>query len=291
MATEDATEPLSTAPLPAGAAATRRGGRNLPLAILSGVGLAAVFLGALFLNDWLLLTYVAVIVVVGQLEVDHAFRVRGLRPVTPVAVVAGLIAFYGAYAFGATAQSVAIIGLLFGALAWTLAAADRRDVVANLGATCLSMIWVPFCASFMGLLLARPDGRAWVLSVIALTVSTDIGAYGFGSQLGRHKLAPSVSPAKTWEGLVGALVLVLVLAALVTARVVPGLEVWQALLLGLVVVGAATLGDLAESLFKRDLGVKDLGHLLPGHGGIMDRVDAMIFTLPAAHLLLLALGL
>ena len=291
MATEDATEPLSTAPLPAGAAATRRGGRNLPLAILSGFGLAAVFLGTLYLNDWLLLTYVAAIVVVGQLEVDHAFRLRGLRPVTPVAVAAGLIAFYGAYAFGATAQSVAIVGLLFGAVAWTLAAADRRDVVANLGATCLSALWVPFCASFLGLLLARPDGRAWVLAVIALTVSTDIGAYGFGSQLGRHKLAPSVSPAKTWEGLVGALVLVLVLAALVTARVVPGLEVWQALLLGLVVVGAATLGDLAESLFKRDLGVKDLGHLLPGHGGIMDRVDAMIFTLPAAHLLLLALGL
>jgi phosphatidate cytidylyltransferase len=290
MATEDATEPLSTTPLPD--ASVRRGaGRNLPLAILSGLGLAALFVGSLLLNDWVFLTYVAAIVVVGLLEVDHAFRQRGLRPVTAVAVVAGLTAFYGGYAFGTGALSVALVVLLFGSLAWTLADAGRRDVVANLSATSLMTLWVPFCASFIGLLLARPDGRALVLTVIFLTAATDTGAYAVGSRLGSHRLAPGVSPAKTWEGLAGALVLVLLLAGLVVPLVVPALSVVPALLLGVVVVAAATLGDLAESLFKRDLGIKDLGHLLPGHGGIMDRVDAMLLTLPAAHLLLRAFGM
>ncbi len=290
MATEDATEPLSTAPLPA-PPGPGRAGRNLPLAILSGVILTALFIGTLFLNDWVFLTYVAAIVVVGLLEVDHAYRVRGVRPVTAVAVVAGLVAFYGAYAFGAVAHTLAAVVLVFGSLAWTTLDGDRRGVVENLGATFLATLWVPFGASFIGLLLARPDGAAYVLAVIGLTAATDIGAYAVGSQLGSHKMAPGVSPGKTWEGLAGALVTVLLLAGLVTSRTVPDLDVAGSLLLGVVVLAAATLGDLAESLFKRDLGIKDLGHLLPGHGGIMDRVDAMLFTLPAAHLLLLALGI
>jgi phosphatidate cytidylyltransferase len=290
MATEDATEPLSTAPLPDGS--TKRGaGRNLPLAIASGLGLAVLFVGTLLLNDWAFLTYVAAIVVVGLLEVDHAFRQRGLHPVTAVAVVAGLAAFYGGYVFGTAALSVALVALLFGSLAWTLADARRKDVVANLSATSLMTLWVPFCASFIGLLLARPDGQALVLTVIFLTAASDTGAYAVGSRFGSHRLAPAVSPAKTWEGLAGALVLVLLLAGLVVPLFVPALSVVPALLLGVVVVCAATMGDLAESLFKRDLGIKDLGHLLPGHGGIMDRVDAMLLTLPAAHLLLRALGI
>jgi len=290
MATEDATEPLSTAPLPA-PAGPGRAGRNLPLAILSGLVLAGLFVGTLVLSHWAFLTYIALIVVVGLLEVDHAFRLRGVRPVTPVGIVAGLVALYGAYAVGTVAHSVAIVVLVCGTVAFALLDRDRRGLIANLGATFTATLWVAFGASFIGLLLARPDGPAWVSAVILLTVASDVGAYAVGSQIGSHKLAPAVSPGKTWEGLAGALVAVLLLAGLVATRLVPGLGLFQALLLGVVVLAAATLGDLAESLFKRDLGIKDLGHLLPGHGGIMDRVDAMIFALPAAHLLLLALGL
>ena len=109
--------------------------------------------------------------------------------------------------------------------------------------------------------------------------------------MGRHKLAPSVSPGKTWEGLVGGWLTVLLLAATVTTRTVPGVDLIPALVIGTGITIAATIGDLAESLVKRDLGLKDLGTVLPGHGGVMDRVDAILFCLPTAHLLLLAFGL
>ena len=300
-------EPLPTAPLPApdvpagGPGRVPRGGRDLPIAIASGVALAVGFLATLAWSDYAFLTFVAVVVTIGLLEVLDALRRRGLAPVTPVAVVAGLVMLYGAYAIGPAAQALGLLILIGGSVAGALAAQARRPgapvdgvagpgVAARIGATCLATLWVPFMASFLGLLLTREDGRWLVAAVIALTVSADIGAYGFGRPFGRHRLAPRVSPGKTWEGTAGALCTVLLLAALVTARVVDGLGLPGALLLGVGIVVAGTLGDLAESLVKRDLDVKDLGTIVPGHGGIMDRVDAMVFTLPVSHLLLLALG-
>lgn len=286
----DAHEPLDTAPVPEGGGP--RGGRNLPVAIASGLLLAGVFIGTLAWNDWVFLTFVAVIITVGMLEVGLEFREqRLLRPVTTLAVVAGLAMFYGAYAFGERAQVVGLAVAVLGGLAWPLTGRDRTDVVGTVGATFLLTLWVPFCASFIGLLLARDDGRWLVAAVIALTVTGDIGAYAFGRPFGTHKLAPTVSPGKTWEGLAGAIVTVLVVASLVTAPLVRSLDLVDALVLGAVIAVAGTLGDLSESLIKRDLGVKDLGRIVPGHGGIMDRVDAMVFALPAAHLVLLALGI
>jgi phosphatidate cytidylyltransferase len=148
---------------------------------------------------------------------------------------------------------------------------------------------VPFLASFVGLLLARPEGRWLVIATVALTVTSDTAAYAVGSRYGRHQLAPSVSPAKSWEGFAGGLLAVLVVAVVIVPRL-PGLDLPAALLLGVGVFLAATLGDLTESMVKRDLGIKDLGVSLPGHGGVMERADAVIFALPAAHLLLTAVG-
>lgn len=281
-------EPLDTAPVPSGGP---RGGRNLPAAIASGLLLAGVFIGTLFWNEWALLTFVAVLVTVGVLEVGLEFREQGLRPITPIAVAAWLAMLYGTYAFGTSAQVVTLAVAVLATLAWPLSERGRTNVVGTLGSTFLLTLWAPFCASFISLLLARDDGRWLVAAVVALTVSGDIGAYAFGRPFGRHKLAPTVSPGKTWEGLAGALLTVLVLAAAVTAPLVESLDLTDALVLGGVTAVAGTLGDLSESLIKRDLGVKDLGRIVPGHGGIMDRVDAMVFTLPAAHLVLLALGL
>jgi phosphatidate cytidylyltransferase len=285
--------PEDPRPADGGASPARaaRSGRNLPLAIASGVILAGLFLLTLLLNDYAFLTFVAIIVVAGLLEVAIAFRERGLRPATPVAAVAGLVMFYGAYLLGPAGQVLGLVLLVFGALTWTLSDRRRRDVTASLAATVLMTLWVPFCASFIGLLLVRQDGAWYVMAVVALTVTADIGAYAWGSHFGRHRLAPSVSPGKTWEGLVGAMGTVLLFAAFVTAPLVPTLNVVQALLLGAGFVLAGTLGDLSESLIKRDLGLKDLGRVLPGHGGIMDRVDGLLFTLPTAHLMLLLFGL
>jgi phosphatidate cytidylyltransferase len=262
------------------------------VAIAVGVAMAGLFLGTVWWDAYAFLTLVAVVVVLGLLELDVAFRARGLQPATPVAILAGLIMLYGAYVAGPTGQALGLAILLPATLGWLLRGADAASGrrVAELGATVLACLWVPFLASHVALLLARaPDGRWYVLATVALAVTNDIGAFGFGFFLGRHRMAPSISPAKTWEGFAGGLGAVLALAAGVTAAL-PGFDLFTALALGLVVSLAATLGDLAESLVKRDLGVKDLGRILPGHGGIMDRVDAMIFAVPAAHLLLLALG-
>jgi phosphatidate cytidylyltransferase len=278
MAGEGGQEPLDTAPLPD---SRRRGGRNLPVAIASGVLLAGLFLGSLAWDEYAVLTFVAIIVVIGLLEVDGALRDEGLRPATPVALATGLLAFYGSYVLGAEAQSLSLALLVLGTLAWTLTDRHRERALASVGASFLMTLWVPFCASFFGLLLAREDGRWLVLAVILLTAASDIGQYAAGRTFGRHKLAPTVSPAKTWEGLAGGIVTVMVLAGTVVPLMVDDLGVPAAL----------TLGDLSESLIKRDLGIKDLGRIVPGHGGIMDRVDAMIFALPTAHLILLALGL
>ena len=298
MTTPTSDEP--TAPEPDESRPGPAPGRSLPLAIASGIALAAVFLATLWLSPWLFLAFVSVLVVIALLELDVVLRGNGLRPATPVAAAAGLVAFFGAYARGPAAQALALVLLTVGTIAWVLllpSPGERDDsdapagrVANDIAVTCLVALWVPFLASFLGLLLARPDGRWYVLAAIALTVSNDIGAFAVGSRLGRHKLAPSVSPAKSWEGLAGGLVTVLVLTVAITAHL-PGFDLALAVAFGLAAALAGTLGDLAESLVKRDLGVKDLGRILPGHGGMMDRVDAIIFALPATHLTLVLFGI
>jgi phosphatidate cytidylyltransferase len=280
-------------------------GRNLPVAIASGVVMAVVFLVTIFWSPWAFLVFVFVLVVIGLLELDSAFRAHGLRPATPVALGAGVVMFFGAYAGGESAQSLGLVLLVLGTLAWALLdpggpggqehhvparSLGTGRITGNLSATCFMTLWVPFLASFIGLLLARENGAWYVMAPVALAVSNDIGAFAFGSRFGRHKLSPSVSPGKSWEGSAGGVLTVLVLAALITSRV-PGFDMTTALALGLGVAIAATIGDLAESLVKRDLGVKDLGNIIPGHGGIMDRVDAIVFALPVAHLVLTAFGI
>lgn len=270
----------------------RSAGRNLPVAIAVGVALAALFLGTLAVGPYLFLTFVAAILVVAQMELDSAFRAHGSRPATPVAIGAGLVMLYGAYANGEPALVTGIVVLALGGMVWTLLDSQRRSVAASLGATYLIGMWVPFLASFIGLLLRAgggdQSGELLVMAVVALTVANDVGAYAFGNRLGRHKMAPRVSPGKTWEGLAGGLVTVLALAGLATSRVIPALGVWGAMALGVGIVVASTFGDLCESLVKRDLGVKDLGWVLPGHGGVMDRIDAMLFALPVAYVILVA---
>lgn len=270
--------------------ARERAGRNLPLAVASGVGLAAAFLVSLFWHPLVLLALIFALVVVALLELDVAFATRGPRPATPVVIGVAAVALFGTYLAGPAMQALALALLLLGAAVWAFLAASGQRVVEGIGATLLIGVWVPFLASFAALLLARSNGVWYVLAAIALAVVTDISAYGFGSAFGRRKLAPRISPGKTWEGLAGGALASLAVAALVIVWL-PGLDLPSALLLAVAVSLAATLGDLTESLVKRDLGVKDLGRILPGHGGIMDRVDSIIFALPAAHFTLVAVGL
>lgn len=269
----------------------RSAGRDLRAAVAVGLLLAGLFLGTLLAAPLAFLTFVALLVIIALVELDHAFRRAGLRPATPVAVAAGMVVLYGAYLAGAQGQSIGLAAAVLGAFAWVLLDPARTRPAVSVGATLLMVLWVPLLASYIGLLLARPDGRWVVMMAVALTVTNDIGAYAVGNRFGRHRLAPEISPGKTWEGLAGGLASVLLVAVGVSVRTVPGVTLTVALVVGAGVTLAATLGDLAESLVKRDLGVKDLGRVLPGHGGVMDRVDALLFALPVTHLLLRAFGL
>jgi phosphatidate cytidylyltransferase len=140
-------------------------------------------------------------------------------------------------------------------------------------------------ASFVALMLAAPDGSRRVLAWIVVTVCSDIGGYLVGSLLGRHPMAAAISPHKTWEGFAGSALACVVAGFLLLTLLLHG-SWWQGVLLGLAAVAAATLGDLAESMIKRDLQIKDMGTVLPGHGGILDRADSLLLTAPVVWLLL-----
>jgi phosphatidate cytidylyltransferase len=149
--------------------------------------------------------------------------------------------------------------------------------------------YVPFLAGFAAMLASAPDGQLRILATLIVVVLSDTGGYVVGRRLGRTKLAPSVSPGKTWEGLGGSLVAAALGSALVLWLMF-GVTPWWGLLFGLAVAVAAIVGDLGESLIKRDLGVKDMSGLLPGHGGVMDRLDSVLFAAPVGFLMLSALA-
>lgn len=265
-----------------------RGGRNLTLAVGSAVLFAVLFLGAVVVGGWALIAFIALLLVVATLEVDAALRANDIRPPT-VAVLAGGIGMLAAtYAYGPPGQLAALAVMVLAVIVWPLADPRDRSPLASMGGGLLIGAWVPLLASFLALLLRRPDGQWYVVLTVALTAASDIFAYAVGYRIGRHKLAPAVSPGKTWEGALGGAAGAMIVAALLGPLMIDRLDVWLAIALGALIAVVAVVGDLAESAIKRSLGVKDLGRLLPGHGGMMDRVDAMLFTLPAAHLVLLA---
>lgn len=161
-----------------------------------------------------------------------------------------------------------------------------RDVAAS----ALVIAYIPLLGMFVPLLMAAPDGQLRILTVIACVVASDTGAYAVGSLIGRHKLAPHISPGKTWEGLVGGVAVTTAVAVLASVFLL-GAPWWVGVPLGVLVSLAATTGDLVESLLKRDAGIKDMSNFLPGHGGVMDRLDSMLVAVPVGWLVLhLALG-
>jgi phosphatidate cytidylyltransferase len=189
--------------------------------------------------------------------------------------------------FGGPTAVVAVLAMTcLAVLVWRMAeGADGflRDATAGLFTT----VYVPLLASFAVLMLAQDSGYKRVLVFLFLPIANDTGGYATGVFFGKHKLAPKISPGKTWEGLAGSLVITAGVGALTLTTMLHG-KAWQGALLGIAAVASATLGDLIESVIKRDLGVKDMGNLLPGHGGIMDRLDSMLATAPVAWLLISA---
>lgn len=256
------------------------GGRNLPVAIAVGLALATVFLVSLF---WRVEAFTAVIVVLvclASIEVTRVLRAVGVRILLVPLLLGVVTSVLGGLQLGAAGQALGMALLLVTAFLWLLVDPDRTQVTQTLGVTAFFGSWIGLFASYGPRLADRPDGVVVVLAVVGAVILTDIGGYAFGVPFGRHKVAPSVSPGKSWEGLVGGLLLATVLAVLVLPRLDGTFTAVPAVVVALVAGTAGFVGDLVQSMVKRDLGVKDLGDVLPGHGGVLDRVDGILFALP-----------
>ena len=281
-----------------GADLDRRGAeRDVPAAFLTGIVLAGVALVALLIGEGVFAFFAALIALIAQGELYGVMVKHHRQPATAVGLVSGALVLAGAYYHGeAGLFSMLALGLLATFLWYmTVPAPHRKDVVGNIGLTVLGLVWIPGLAGSLLIILTTFDTSV-VVAVIGLTFVFDTLAFLTGSVWGgsfiQRPLAPATSPKKSVEGLiVASLGTVIVSSAFVTAFVDAAPGIFEdgrlnAVLLGLVVSLAATFGDLAESLVKRDVGVKDMGSVLPGHGGVLDRIDSLLFVAPAALLLL-----
>ncbi|HXF57879.1 MAG TPA: phosphatidate cytidylyltransferase [Actinomycetota bacterium] len=265
------------------------GGRNMTAAVLSAAVLAAAALVSLAAAPAAFAFVAGAVALVGQAELYAALQRRGHQPATALGLVVGGLAMAAAYLRGeATLGFFLGLGLGLSFLWYMVAPPKARDgLVTNVALTIAGIVYVPVLGAFLLMVLARPEApRALTLTVLGLTFLYDAAAFAVGSLWGERPLAPTISPRKSWEGLVGATVVVFIVAvALVSQVEVGGVELGLARALGLALLVSvfAPLGDLAESAIKRDLGIKDMGAILPGHGGILDRIDSVLFVAPAAY--------
>jgi phosphatidate cytidylyltransferase len=261
-----------------------RAGRNLPAAIGVGVGLGAVIVATLFVYRPSFAVLVGVAIAYGSYELSHVIATTGTRISLVPVVVGGVASLVAGWQKGPNGLVVGILLTAVALLLWRLADGAMgylRDVTASM----LVVAYVPALGGF-AILLAHPDdGAARILTFVVTVVCSDTGGYASGVLFGKHPLAPIVSKAKTWEGFAGS-VLFCSTAGILFLTLTFHEAWWKGLLFGLAIVVTATLGDLGESMIKRDLGVKDMGTLLPGHGGIMDRLDSMLPCAAVAYLLL-----
>ncbi|HUI02925.1 MAG TPA: phosphatidate cytidylyltransferase [Acidimicrobiales bacterium] len=269
--------------------------RNMPVAIATGLGFALVAVICFEVGTVATLVLSTVVVALAAAECYAAFRARGRRPATFPGLVATVMVMVAAYAKGVAALPLVLVLVVVTSMIWYLVGAERGSPVEGIATTVFGFAWVGLLGSFAALMLSPSQyphrhGIAFVLGAIVAAIGADVGALAVGSWLGRHPLAPRVSPGKTWEGFVGGAVLSVALSAAVTGQVHPW-TVPKAALLGVVVAVVAPIGDLCESLVKRDLGIKDMGAILPGHGGVLDRIDALLFVLPATYYLVRVLNL
>jgi phosphatidate cytidylyltransferase len=259
----------------------KRAGRPLWKAIAIGLLLGGIFLGSLFFFVELFVVFLTVMVLFAVTELAGALKDRGrLRARWPLVVLSGAILPL-AFLFGAEGHLWALLGamvvvVIIRAARSVLDPTARVTTLPDMGVAIMVLAYIPFLAGFAVLIASRqPIGVLWVLAGVLVVVSVDVAAYATGLSFGKTPLAPKISPKKTWEGFAGSSVAAVVSGILVGVFLL-GEALWVGAVLGLVLLGSATLGDLVESLIKRDLQIKDISSWLPGHGGFLDRLDSML---------------
>lgn len=272
----------------------QKAGRPLWQAIAAGLLLGGVFLGSLLWLVELFVVFVTALVVVAVFELATALRTKGrLRSRWPLVGLSGAmvpLAFY----FGPEGQLWAFLGAIalvaiIRALRPLFDKPSLESTLPDIGVAIMVLGYVPFLAGFAVAIAAIPGGQLWVLAGVAIVVAVDTGAYVTGLSFGRTPMAPKISPKKTWEGFAGSLIAALIAGSLLGTLML-GVPLWVSLLLGAVLVGSATLGDLVESLIKRDLEIKDISSWLPGHGGFLDRVDSMLPSMAMLYVMVQIFG-
>ncbi|HEX4399878.1 MAG TPA: phosphatidate cytidylyltransferase [Galbitalea sp.] len=270
-----------------------RTGRNLVAAIAIGIVFGGAFIFSLILLKWIFMIFAAVIMVFLALELTAAFRASGRNVPRIASAIAAAAVIVASFYWQSRGQWLILLaGMAFVSI-WRLFEAiipSRRKPAGELGIDLLGGLFIQAYAIFLGsftvLLASYNNGQWWVLSVLIVVVSTDTGAYVTGLLLGRHKMAPRISPKKTWEGFAGSIVAAQIGSFLV-AWLLLHISVLDGVIFGLAIALTATVGDLVESLIKRDLGIKDISNWLPGHGGFLDRLDSVLPSAAVGYALFL----
>ncbi len=272
------------------------GGRDMRVAIGSGVLLGIVALVCFAAGTVASMVIVSVVLLLATAEAYAAFRRAHYHPATLLGLVAVLSLLIETYNKGVAALPLVLVLLVAGSFIWYLARVEpAAEPVSGITSTVFVFVWVGAFGSFAALLLNPnlfPDrhGIAFVLAAVIVTVTDDVASLLVGSAMGHHRLAPSISPNKSWEGLIGGAVAAILVSVIVVHFIHPW-TIGKAALYGVVVAIVAPLGDLSQSMIKRHLGVKDMGRILPGHGGILDRVDGLLFVIPATYFVVKAMHL
>lgn len=272
---------------------TARTGRNLPAAIGIGIGLGGSVLVSLILIKSLFMIVAVILIFFMVIELTSALRFAGRDvPRIPSALTA-IAVVPAAFFWGAEGQWLTLLGGVVFISLWRLVTAlspskkaTALDLWRDLGTGAFVQIYTTFLGSFLVLLTAQEGGQWWTLGALIVVIAVDTGAYATGLNFGKHPMAPRISPKKTWEGFAGSVAAAMIAGVLISLFMIHE-PWWLGILLGAILTLTATVGDLTESLIKRDLGIKDISTWLPGHGGFLDRLDSTLPSAVAAYALYL----
>jgi phosphatidate cytidylyltransferase len=251
--------------------------------VIVGLGLIILLIICYAIGSRALVILSTVVITAAAAEAYGMLQRSGFRPATLLGLVGTVGVCLGAYWKGIEALPLVTVLVFGGAMMWYLLRIVEARPLANIAVTAMTFIWVAVLGSYAPLMLRANHGKGLFLGAVVVAVAADIAAFLVGRWIGNRPMAPDISPGKTVEGFIGGLVAAVIVGAIIGKELTPWGGMKHGLVLGLVVGLIAPAGDLFESMIKRDLGVKDSGALLGGHGGLLDRFDSLLVVLPAAY--------